>query len=326
MAIDNDEKLVSIIIPVYNVEQYIGKCLDSVINQTYKNIEIIIIDDGSPDESPKICDEYEQNDSRVKVYHNKNVGISGARNFGVEHSKGEFIIFLDSDDYVSEDCIEHLVDLLKEYGADCAFAQIKVVYDDCGVADNQEENIEILSGKETRNRLLTGEIRSYVNSKIFSRKCLEGNLFPLGRIYEDEGTLYRICDAAEKVVVSNCVLGFYRMQSNSITHLSSNSSKGLVHQFQNYYEQYEWGKEKKLELQEFLFQKAVYCAVVACNQQAKGYTLDGNIHDNMKSILKEYSVYSNKKILNWKKRIQVWVILNSEDLYVALLSVIRKMV
>ena len=110
--------LISIIIPVYNAEKYLPNCLDSVINQTYKNLEIILVDDGSTDKSSEICDEYAQKDFRIKLIHKENGGVSSARNAGLALVSGDYIAWVDSDDFVAPDYIEYMYKLLKEYDAD----------------------------------------------------------------------------------------------------------------------------------------------------------------------------------------------------------------
>ena len=106
-----DNLLISVIVPVYNTEKYLGRCVDSIINQTYTNLEIILVDDGSPDNSPAICDEYAKKDQRIKVIHKENGGLSSARNAGLDIAKGDFISFIDSDDWVEKDLFEVLVSL-----------------------------------------------------------------------------------------------------------------------------------------------------------------------------------------------------------------------
>ncbi len=119
---DKSESLVSIIVPVYKVEKYLSRCVDSLINQTYKNIEIILVDDGSPDNSPKICDEYASRDSRIRVIHKENAGVSEARNTGIDSAKGDYICFVDSDDYVREDMVERLISPANENNSDMVVA------------------------------------------------------------------------------------------------------------------------------------------------------------------------------------------------------------
>ena len=112
--------LISIIVPVYNVESYLERCVNSIINQTYHNLEIILVDDGSPDGSGDLCDKLAKNDDRITVYHKKNGGLSDARNYGVQNANGEYITFIDSDDFVAKDYIEHLYSMIQEFNADIA--------------------------------------------------------------------------------------------------------------------------------------------------------------------------------------------------------------
>ena len=123
------EKLISVIIPVYNVELYLRRCVDSVINQTYKLLEIILVDDGSTDSSGKICEEYSKTDNRIKVIHKTNGGLSDARNAGIEICKGDYITFVDSDDWIDPDLVKHLYDIIVKFNADISIGMYKKVYD-----------------------------------------------------------------------------------------------------------------------------------------------------------------------------------------------------
>ena len=156
---------ISVIVPVYNCKKYIKKCVDSIINQTFKDLEIILIDDGSTDESGKICDELKLKDSRIKVIHQENKGVSAARNEGVKASSGDYISFVDGDDYLSEDMYEFLYDNLKKSGADISV---------CGIVncflkeDGSEKMVKqssfngsgVLSGKEAMSEALKSRIFS----------------------------------------------------------------------------------------------------------------------------------------------------------------------
>ena len=113
-------ELVSIIVPIYGVDEYLNKCIDSIVNQTYKNIEIILVDDGSPDKCPQICDAFSQKDKRIKVIHKKNGGLSEARNVGIDHANGEYFIFVDSDDWIENTMVEHLLSICKKYDVELA--------------------------------------------------------------------------------------------------------------------------------------------------------------------------------------------------------------
>ena len=123
------EELISVVVPVYNVEKYIDKCINSIINQTYKNLEIILVDDGSPDNCGNICDEYAKKDNRIIVIHKENGGLSDARNTGIEVSKGKYITFIDSDDYISDNYVSFLYNLIIEYKADISIGKHYVLYE-----------------------------------------------------------------------------------------------------------------------------------------------------------------------------------------------------
>ena len=122
--------MISIIIPVYNVELYLDKCLQSVVNQTYRNIEIILIDDGASDNSGIICDRWQKKDSRIKVIHKTNGGLSSARNVGIEHANGEYLMFIDSDDIVSDELCRILIEMMKNNDADISICNAKHIFDD----------------------------------------------------------------------------------------------------------------------------------------------------------------------------------------------------
>ena len=123
------EELISVIVPIYKVEHYLPKCIDSIIHQTYQNLEIILVDDGSPDNCPEICDEYAKRDKRIKVVHQENGGLSAARNSGVEMANGEFLCFVDSDDYIHPKMYEILYKNLKKFKADISICDYNVVFE-----------------------------------------------------------------------------------------------------------------------------------------------------------------------------------------------------
>ena len=145
-----EEDLITIVIPIYKVEKYLDKCIKSVINQTYKNLEIILVDDGSPDNCPKKCDEYEKKDTRIKVIHKENGGLSDARNAGIDIAKGKYITFIDSDDYVSEDYVEYMYNLLKQNNTKMSTCETQVVNieKETEMETQFVENIEILTKRD----------------------------------------------------------------------------------------------------------------------------------------------------------------------------------
>ena len=213
-----ENSLISIIVPIYNVEKYIHQCIDSLINQTYKNIEIILVDDGSPDNCGEICDEYARKDKRIKVIHQNNMGLSGARNTGLDNSKGDYLIFVDSDDYIACDFIEKLYNISIKYGVDIVECDFEKFQTDIEVK-KIEEKIKIFSVNEMLEKIEGEEsVKSVVVwNKLYKRNIYESLRFPLGKINEDEFTTYKAFYNCETDIArTNLKLYYYRFHSASI--------------------------------------------------------------------------------------------------------------
>lgn len=221
-------KLVSIIVPVYNVEKYVLKCLKSLASQTYKNIEVIVVDDESTDRSGRICDEF--NDERFRVFHKKNGGLSDARNYGIRKAKGEILAFVDSDDFVKKDFIEKMTNDLVD-GIDIVV---------CGY-NNEKPRGEILSGRDATIRLLTKQenIDLITWNKVYRRSLfLDNNIwFPEGKKHEDALTTYKLLSKARKIQYISESLYEYVVRKDSIM----NSGK----------------KEEQLEMRELAAKEAI---------------------------------------------------------------------
>lgn len=212
------EPLISVIVPIYNVEKYLSKCVDSIINQTYKNLEIILVDDGSPDNCPKICDEYAKQDSRIKVIHKENGGLSDARNAGMKVATGEYVSFIDSDDYISDDFIETLYATMKTENSDIVECDI-VKFEDGTTPVIEKENCEINSfSTEKGLSLLIAEnkFHQHVWNKLYKSEIGLKIPFAKGKLNEDEFWTYQIFGLAEKVTKINKSMYFYLQRSGSI--------------------------------------------------------------------------------------------------------------
>ena len=212
-----EKALISIIIPVYKVEKYLEKCIQSVINQTYENLQIILVDDGSPDNCGKICDEYAKKDHRIEVIHKSNGGLSDARNKGLEIAKGEYIGFVDSDDYIESDMYEVLYNLLKQYNVDvsiCNFytvSQGKIAIKNADNGIKEYNRIEIL-----KEILLDNDIQSYAWNKLYKRELFGEIKYPVGKKYEDIGTTFYLLEKCNKVVVTGKPEYYYINRQGSI--------------------------------------------------------------------------------------------------------------
>lgn len=213
------DSLISVIVPVYNVEKYLRKCVDSILSQTYKNLEIILIDDGSTDSSGKLCDELEKTDPRISVLHKDNGGLSSARNAGLDRMHGEYVLFVDSDDYISGDCVEHLYAIMTGHKAQLSVGNFKATYDDaCRFCDNGAQDrcitgrdaIALQFGKNTVQMTVAW-------AKLYEASLFRTLRFPIGLLHEDEGTTYKALYLSDRVVVSDKVVYAYRCNPESIT-------------------------------------------------------------------------------------------------------------
>lgn len=221
--------LISIIIPVYNVEEYLNQCLDSIINQSYNNLEIIIIDDGSTDNSSKICDEFAIKDNRIKVIHKSNGGLSDARNIGIENSNGKYIFFVDSDDFIDNIMIEKLYKLIKANDADISMCNFTYYYND----DLKHELIEspvkndILNRQEAIDKLFEEKNWFYVVAwnKLYKKEIWDDIKFPKGYIHEDEAVIHKVFMKCNKIVTTSESLYFYRQVKGSIMNSGFNEKR-----------------------------------------------------------------------------------------------------
>lgn len=207
------EPLISVIVPVYKVEKYLGRCVDSILAQTYENTEIILVDDGSPDNCPKLCEEYAKKYSSIRVIHQENRGLSGARNTGIRHAKGDYLAFVDSDDVISPHFLESLYRAMKETHANISQCRWEYMHGDTikEPYDSQAKR-ECFTGREMLANLYiqTGAYFVVAWNKLYKRELFEEIRYPEGRIHEDEATTYRLFDLAEKCVyVDNALYGYY---------------------------------------------------------------------------------------------------------------------
>lgn len=178
--------LVSIIIPVFNTASYLPQTLDSVLHQTYEKLEILVIDDGSTDESGNICDDYSRKDRRLRVIHTENKGLSVARNMGMKHAEGVFVSFVDSDDWIEPQTIEILLSTAVQTNADVVVAASITEYVDRSVHNLQaEDKVVLLQGQDILSAYVDGRLRDVVWNKLFSNSCLDLLQFPEGHNYED---------------------------------------------------------------------------------------------------------------------------------------------
>ena len=214
--------LISVIVPIYNVERYLKVCIDSIINQTYSNLEIILVDDGSPDKCPEICDEYAKQENRIKVIHQKNGGLSAARNAGIDAAKGVYLSFVDGDDVLHPEFIEILyrpISLQKKCISVCAFRPFYKNNPDnltCARKSGYQITLEmLLEQNSSMNTFLSMECNSACN-KLFPAELIKPIRFPKGKLYEDVATTHKVLFETKSIYYVPMPLYGYRVRDDSI--------------------------------------------------------------------------------------------------------------
>lgn len=285
---------ISIIIPCYNVEKYVGKCIESVICQTYKNTEIILVDDGSNDKTGDICDGYYLKDNRIKVIHKINGGQSSARNEGLRIATGDYIFFVDSDDWIVTKTLSYLMNLIQANSAQCAIGRTVKATDKNGMIIYGKRvnwsDKEIDSAEAMRMVLLCG---SGAVNKLIKREFVSDIAFPEGIINEDEPFMLWVYDRMERIVLGGKQTYFYRTRANSTTR-SKFSLKNLDFYY-NTKDNIKFIKDHKPELLEYAyarhFKAAAYCAAKLHFRNL------GNEGDNHRRMIKKELKNNRKQII-----------------------------
>jgi glycosyltransferase involved in cell wall biosynthesis len=256
-------ELISVIVPVYQVEQYLAKCVDSIRSQTYQNIEIILVDDGSPDHCPELCDEYARQDSRIRVIHKPNGGLSDARNAGIEAAEGNYICFIDSDDYVADNMIDRLYLALKEQNAEMSLCACACVDEnDTPVADMENcmpiKN-EVLSGRKAIKKLAERGAGYYTVAccKLYRADLFQTIRFPVGKIHEDEFVSHLVFGHCKRVSCIADRLYFYVQRKNSIMGKERNDFS-----------------IRKLDKAEAVIKRALFLESIGMREDIGGYYLE----------------------------------------------------
>ena len=216
-------ELISIIVPVYNVEQYLKRCIDSIINQTYRNLEIILVDDGATDNSGKLCDELAKLDNRIKVYHKKNGGLSDARNYGVERAIGDYIGFVDSDDYIDAEMYEKLYEAIKKEDVDVAECNFRFIYSN-RIANYTEDNYYLILNRDeyTKEYVNMNRVFGAAWTKLIRSSLAKEIKFPKGKLFEDGFYSLELMKKARSFVIFDSPYYNYVMRENSITNSKFN--------------------------------------------------------------------------------------------------------
>ena len=301
---------VTVIVPVYNVEKYLRKCLDSLINQTYKNLEIIVVDDGSTDNSVKICDEFANRDNRITVIRQKNGGISIARNAGLGKMTGSYVTFVDSDDYLEINAVEKFLKISITEGADIVCSETIIIFKDRIVHNSNKEN-EKYSTELIKEKILLDKLGNHAATKFYKAELWKNIRFPEKLVYEDFYIMPSVCVNAKKIVYKCEPLYYYnRINPTSLSSLWNDfNAWHRYSKFKGYCEHLRIAKLlNKPNIMEWAEKKALHEIVKAfCRNYGKPCLSDNDLNE-MKAYLKNN--IKRIKQLKIKDRFLIWSILN----------------
>lgn len=303
------QKKISVIIPIFKVEGYIRTCLESVIGQSYKNLEIILVDDGSPDNCPAICDEYAEKDARIKVIHKVNGGLSDARNAGLAIISGDLLFFVDSDDYINKYCLEMLVNEMNSSGADIV---------ECysyNFLDGKDPGWESICGIKKRKELTSNEWLTETNlgkfiscsvwNKLYKTDLYSGVRFPVGRIFEDEATTYKVIDKAKKICRIDSRLYFYRRRENSII-TGDMTLKKIQHRVLAFQERADFFAANGNLMVEKFSRARLCLAAIGVMKSAEELDSSGNMKNKLLDLINDnYKLIKNVKSVPLKYRLYI---------------------
>lgn len=301
------EDLISVILPIYKVENYLKKCIDSVINQTYTKLEIILVDDGSPDKCGDICNEYSKKDARIKVIHKENGGLSDARNAGIKGATGKYIAFIDPDDYVDSNYIKILYENIISTNSDISICFFKEVSEDENILNKETiiNNVTSFNMLETFNNLYVDKyaLNTVVAwNKLYKIELWKDIVYPKGKIHEDEFVIHKLIQKCNKVVYTGAVLYYYVQHKNSITGIGYNEK--TFDGFEAIEQRAEFFLKNGYE---DLYEKCLYSL---CLSNRMVYISTNN--KNLKSKLNKQFKYISRNFIrgnfNYKRKIKILIL------------------
>lgn len=240
---DNTNPLISLVLPVYNVEKYLDRCMESVVKQTYKNLEIILVDDGATDHSSDLCDKWKLKDNRVIVIHKENGGLSDARNVGTRHATGKYISYIDSDDTVEPDYVEYLYYLIQKFKTPMSLCTLNVVFEEGNrIKHTGDHKEKCLTDKEALESMLyQGQVDTTACAKLYDISLFSDICYPKGKLFEDIGTTYKLFIKAKKIGCgfipkynycvreNSIVTGYFSPKKLDLLEMTDQMAKDVVH-------------------------------------------------------------------------------------------------
>lgn len=309
--------LISVVVPIYNVEKYLKECVDSILNQTYKNLEILLIDDGSTDSSGNIAENYMQKNKKIKTFHKKNGGLSDARNYGINHARGKYICFIDSDDYVKEDYITTMYENLKKFNTKISACGICYLYGDRIIKEVNFKNIKKLYlGEEAQIYLnIIGFYNVSVCNKLFDINLFKNIKFPKGLKSEDWYIMYKLIELSGSIYYDSNSKYIYRQRDGSITK-SSTANIDSIKAAENVYQYFiNNANIKKYAAQALAF---AIIGVYNHNLRQKNYQELPNLTGEFRKIYKDIT-YSKLPLI---RKVQLFLFKNFPKIYNEMFKVI----
>lgn len=297
-------ELISVIVPVYNVESYVAECIESIQNQTYMNLEIILVNDGSTDASGDICDQYAAYDERIQVIHKENAGVSAARNTGIESANGDYIGFVDSDDYIAPTMYEDMLKLMAEHDLDIIECTAFRNNGDTNIEGCNDGSLEIFNRDEAL-KMAMYDCFVAVWSQLYKRRVISDVRFPVGRKFEDTATSYLYVANANRVGHINRCYYYYRLNPNSITQTSFDA-KSRWDFVLGYEERLQYAIDHQLPYVDdcnSLLMKAVLSCLTAYYAKPTGNQV---YYDKCKKMIETYRNDASYKLLNSKYKLFLW--------------------
>lgn len=315
-----NKPLITVVIPIYNVEKYLNECVESIMKQKYDNIEILLIDDGSTDHSGKICDELCDKDSRIKVYHKSNGGLSDARNYGIEKASGKYICFVDSDDFVTCDYISSMYNNMKKFNTKIVACGISYSYDNGTKKEINYQNISKLYKKNSAQIFLN--IIGYYNvsacNKLFDIKLFSEIRFPVGKKSEDWYIMYKLIEKSGSIYYNSDSKYIYRQRIGSITKASSANIDAIhaAHEVSEYF------KTNK-EVYPYTLQSEIFAIIGVFNFELLKGSNKEILSDYFKKIKQLYKKAS-MNFLPFPRKIQLILFIHFNFLYKIIFKMYNK--
>lgn len=309
--------MISVIVPVYKVEDYLERCITSIVDQTYKNLEIILIDDGSPDHCGEICDGWSRKDDRIKVIHKENGGLSDARNAGMKIATGEYTAFVDSDDWIHKDMLKVLLEVQEETKGDIVECKAQICFnkeDDMEIGNLSEIDISIFNTEKSLQNLINEHpLHQTVWNKLYRTEVIKDILFPYGKYHEDEFWTYQVFARAEKVAYVDIPLYYYFQRQDSIMGQALSLKRldaleGRFHRYQfiqNNYPELELSAKKNL-----FFICVYYCQKALVSKEND--VIQTFFSDTQKILNAIH--FTKKELINCSQKEKIWIKLGMSSL------------